>query len=68
MTIFLGIISAIIVISYVIDFKNNRMSTKEMVMASLIAASSIESMSMPNKSLNVNSLLCNFFATKAYIT
>ena len=38
MTIFLGIISAIIVISYVIDFKNNRMSTKEMVMASLIAA------------------------------
>ena len=38
MTIFLVIISAIIVISYVIYFKNNRMSTKEMVMASLIAA------------------------------
>ena len=38
MIIFLGIISAIIVISYVIDLKNNRMNTKEMVMASLIAA------------------------------
>lgn len=38
MMIFLGIISVILLVSYVIDFKNNKMSTKQMVMASLIAS------------------------------
>lgn len=41
MIIFLTILSAIIIISYLISFKNNRMSTKEMIMASLIAAISL---------------------------
>lgn len=38
MIIFLGVISVIIIAAYIIDFRKNKMSTKEMVMASLIAA------------------------------
>lgn len=38
MIIIIGIISAILIAVYIIDFKRNRMNTKEMVMASLIAA------------------------------
>ena len=38
MIIFLGIISVVLLAGFVIDFKNHRMSTKQMVMASLIAA------------------------------
>ena len=40
MIIFLGVISVILLAGYIIDFKNHRMTTKQMVMASLIAAMS----------------------------
>ena len=37
MIIFIGIISVVIIATYLIDFRKNRMTTREMVMASLIA-------------------------------